>query len=100
MKTIKCWAKVDYNLEWNGTPEDLIELVEKMSMERYGQSLDSHDLGDAMGFIMQQLDTAFDGRLTWETETAKLTAEKNYDTFVWDNLTDTQENILMQPWGK
>lgn len=94
MKPIKCWAKVDYNIEWTGTPEKLVEYMDKLSEEFTGQGLDSMDVGDAMGFIMNSLDNQ-PGGFIWELKGyGKLVAEKNYETFVWDNLTDTQENIM------
>lgn len=93
MKTLKCWAKVDYNIEWTGTPDQLVDFMDRMSHDVVGEGLDSLDLGDAMGFIMGHLDKV-PGGFTWKCAYGILKAEKNYDTFIWDNLTDTQSNMI------
>ena len=53
MPEIKCTANVRYELTWNGTEEQLIELAEEQSQQYKGEPLDSHDLGDAMGLFME-----------------------------------------------
>jgi hypothetical protein len=89
MDNIKCNAKVDYDVEWTGTPEDLVDFINEISVEMTGQELDSHDLGDAMGFIMHRLDMAVNGKLMLVAgDRGRLIAERNVDTFNWENLPD------------
>lgn len=92
--TLKCWGKVDYNIEWDGTPDDLVKYMDLLSMQFNGEPLDSADLGDAMGFIMKMLDQQ--GRFTWELKGyGKLVAEKNYEPFVWEGLPEKNNDTCL-----
>lgn len=47
--TIKGTAPMKMTLEFSGTTEELIEIAEYQS-----EGLDSHDLGDAMGYFLTE----------------------------------------------
>lgn len=49
----QCEGIVRFSLSTNGTDEQIISLADYLSLERYGEELDSPDLGDAMGLFMR-----------------------------------------------
>lgn len=72
-------------LEWNGTPIQLIELCDELAKDGTEYGLDSLDLGDAMGFIITE--TMIDGGeykvIRGELE---LRAWIDYDLFNWEGI--------------
>jgi hypothetical protein len=81
--TIKGTAPMRCIVEWDGTSEELIDLVE----DTFGE-LDSPDLGDAMGVLIYECIASHDSEMMIKQgvgdSTLRVTIE--YDNFIWEGL--------------
>lgn len=80
MTTIKGIAPQKTLVEFDGTVEELINLAEQMS-----EGLDSHDLGDAMGFFIFHAAMYNDFEMKCdcpEQHTLRVTVE--FENFIWE----------------
>lgn len=65
MTNFRCTARVEYTLVSDAPSESaLVDFADAVSLERYGEEMDSKDLGDAMGVFMRVAhDDLYDGNL-------------------------------------
>lgn len=77
---IKGIAPMRFHLEFTGTDEELIDIAEDMS-----GGLDSHDLGDAMGFFLTHA-MMNDSEFSYpsKNEGTELRGWIEYDLFEWE----------------
>lgn len=80
--TIKGTAPMRCELTWTGSDHDLVEMIDEMS----GRSLDSVDLGDAMGWIIRQCMTSDTLEIGVQDERGTLNAEIIFDLFEWEGI--------------
>lgn len=89
---IQCVAPVKYQIQWTGTPEDLIMLGEHLSMEIDGYPMDSHDLGDSMGIFMRYISGPWgEGEFELTTDHGILRATQTPELFQWEGLPDQDD---------
>lgn len=84
----RCNATVNYSLEITGefTDEQVIALADEISQERFGERLDSLDLGDAMGLFMRIAhDDFYAGELflVYPGDTFMVEMEISHENFEW-----------------
>lgn len=53
MTNRRCTATVRFSMKTSASDEQMIDLANALSLERYGQELDSLDIGDSMGLFMR-----------------------------------------------
>ncbi|MCA1806254.1 MAG: hypothetical protein LC687_00015 [Actinobacteria bacterium] len=83
---IKGTAPMRLKLEFNGTDEELVDLVDALATAG-GQRLDSLDLGDAMGWLITTtMANDSDFSITIGPRTLKTTIE--FDFFEWERDDD------------
>jgi hypothetical protein len=85
---MQCVANVKYQIQWDGTEEDLIALGDYLQMLVTGRGMDSLDLGDTMGAIMLFLNDG--NRMEFElvVDTGTLRATTVPDLFKWEGVPD------------
>ena len=82
----QCEGIVRFSLSTNGTDEQIIALADSLSLERYGQGIDSLDLGDAMGLFMRVAhDDFYAGELMLVYPGIDFMVEMDieHDLFIW-----------------
>ena len=82
---IKGTALTRTKIEFDGTSEELIEIAEEMS-----EGLDSHDLGDAMGFFIfhASLYNDFEVKCSHPCMKHTLRVTQEHDLFEWEGIED------------
>lgn len=84
MTTIKGTARQTISLEWDGTEQDLILLCNELSLEYFGEEMDSLDLGDAMGTCIRILHSIDTDTQIFAGYGATLTITETTDLFDWN----------------
>lgn len=85
---IQCQVQVKYQLQWTGTADDLVALSNNLHMDMNGYPLDSYDLGDAMGAIMQFTNDEGEGEFEMETPLGTLRVTTVPDLFKWEGVSE------------
>lgn len=87
MTNYRCGATANFNLQSNAeSDEQIIELANSLSLQRWNEQMDSLDLGDSMGVFIRaamedlysgELDSVFMGNGFW------VQISLDFDLFSW-----------------